>query len=82
MLVSVATANGRVERELAPEDHALLARIEGLPLPAEVPTRRFPIEQMSHGSRIAPKGFTNVHHFYLPRARQALAALWRLSAAE
>ncbi len=81
-LVSVATPNGRVERELTPEDHALLARIEALPLPVEVPTRRFPIEQMSHGSRIAPKGFTHVHHFYLPRARQALAALWRLSAAE
>ncbi len=82
VLVSVATASGRVERELTPDDHALLARIEALPLPAEVPTRRFPIEQMSHGSRIAPKGFTHVHHFYLARARQALAALWRLSAAE
>ncbi len=82
VLVSVATANGRIERELTPEDHELLARIEALPLPSNVPTRRFPIEQMSHGSRIAPKGFTNVHHFYLPRARQALAVLWRLASAE
>jgi len=32
---------------------------------------------MYHGSRLAPKGFTNVHHFFLPRAAQALAALWR-----
>jgi hypothetical protein len=38
---------------------------------------RFPIEQMYHGSRIAPKGFTHVHHFFLPRAAHALAALWR-----
>lgn len=82
VLVSVATSRGRVERELTPGDQALLARIEALPLPPEVPTRRFPIDEMSHGSRIAPKGFTNVHHFYLPRARQALAALWRLSMAE
>ncbi|MBY5903936.1 site-specific DNA-methyltransferase [Rhizobium leguminosarum] len=82
VLVSVATPNGRVERELTSEDHALLARIDALPLSAEVPTRRFPIERMSHGSRIAPKGFTHVHHFYLPRAREALAVLWRLSTSE
>lgn len=82
VLVSVATPSGRVERDLTPEDHALLARIEAMPLPSDVPTSRFPIEQMSHGSRIAPKGFTNVHHFYLPRARQALGTLWRLAKAE
>lgn len=82
VLVSVATPSGRIERKLTAADHALLARIEALPLPDEVPTRPFPIKQMSHGSRIAPKGFTAVHHFYLPRARQALAALWRLASAE
>lgn len=82
VLVAVTTKGGRIERELTAEDHALLKKIEELPLPAEVPTKRFPIEQMSHGSRIAPKGFTHVHHFYLPRARQALAALWRLASAE
>lgn len=82
VLVSVTVPNGRVERPVSPEDIGLLARIEALPLPVEVPTRRFPIEQMSHGSRIAPKGFTHVHHFYLPRARHALAGLWRLASAE
>jgi len=82
VLVSVATPNGRIEREVTADDLRLLERIEALPLPIEMPTRRFPIEQMSHGSRIAPKGFTHVHHFYLPRARQALSALWRLGSAE
>lgn len=82
VLVSVSGPNGRIERALTVEDTDVLARIEALPLPVEVPTRRFPIEQMSHGSRIAPKGFTHVHHFYLPRARHAIAGLWRLALAE
>src|ERR1035438_2032591 len=31
---------------------------------------------MSHGSRLAPKGFTRVHHMYLPRAAQTMGRLW------
>jgi len=31
---------------------------------------------MYHGSRIAPKGITHIHHFFLPRPRHALGALW------
>ncbi len=58
-------------------DLAILNRISSMPLPAEIPTNRFPIEQMYHGSRLEPKGFTNSHHFFLPRAAHSLAALWR-----
>lgn len=70
---------GRKRYQKLPDAHDLevLGRIEAMPLPAEVPTNRFPIEEMSHGSRIAPKGFTHIHHFYLPRAAHAMAALWR-----
>ena len=57
-------------------DRALLKRIEALPLPTTLPTNRFPIEEMGHGSRIAPKGFTHVHHFFLPRAAHSMGALW------
>jgi DNA modification methylase len=69
---------GRTRYEKAPdaEDLATLAKIEALPMPTSVPTIRFPIEDMYHGSRIAPKGFTHVHHFYLPRAAQAMGLLW------
>ena len=65
--------------EKAPDDADLeiLDRVAGLPLPPEVPTNAFPIDEMYHGSRLAPKGFTHVHHLFLPRAAQALAALWR-----
>ncbi len=69
---------GKTRYKKAPDaaDLETLAKIEALPLPASVPTSRFPIEDMYHGSRIAPKGFTNVHHFYLPRAAQAMGLLW------
>lgn len=68
-----------VRREKQPDqyDVALLAKIEALPLPADMPVARFPIEQMYHGSRIEPKGFSRVHHFFVPRAAQTMAALWR-----
>ncbi|MBO1040017.1 DNA methyltransferase [Brucella pituitosa] len=66
----------RYEKEPDTADLAALAKIETLPLPASVPTSRFPIEDMYHGSRIAPKGFTHIHHFLLPRAAQAMGALW------
>jgi DNA modification methylase len=69
---------GKTRYEKAPDaaDLETLAKIDAMPLPASVPTSRFPIEAMYHGSRIAPKGFTHVHHFFLPRAAQAMGVLW------
>jgi predicted RNA methylase len=74
---------GGEKHEKAPDkrDLSRLAEIAELRLPPEVPTNRFPVERMYHGSRIAPKGFTHVHHFFLPRPAQALAALWRKATA-
>lgn len=67
------------EKPLGPDDLATLARIDALPLPPEVPTAEFPIAEMYHGSRLAPKGFTRVHHLLVRRAAHALAALWRMA---
>jgi len=68
--------NARYEKEVDEEDLLLLDRIAALPYPTVAPSAAFPISKMSHGSRLAPKGFTSVHHLYLPRAMQALGALW------
>ena len=40
------------------------------------PTIGLPLEQMYHGSRLAPKGISHVHHLFLGRARQCLQVLW------
>ncbi|WP_295426510.1 DNA methyltransferase [uncultured Thiodictyon sp.] len=76
-LISYVAQGQRREKRPDAQDLAVLERIEALPLPPRMPTVRFPIEAMYHGSRIAPKGFSNTHHFFLPRAGQALGALWR-----
>ncbi len=75
---------GKSRYEKVPDDRdlALIARIESMPIPAALPTNRFPIEDMYHGSRIAPKGFTHVHHFFLPRAAQAMGRLWDKASTE
>ena len=70
--------NGRLfEKTNDANDQKVIRRIADLPLPSEVPTDCLPIDEMYHGSRLAPKGITHAHHFFMPRARQALAALWR-----
>jgi DNA modification methylase len=71
-------------RQKTPDEFDLerLQRIDALPFPAGLPTARFPIEQMYHGSRIQPKGFECIHHFFLPRSAHAMAALWRKAEAE
>lgn len=75
-VISYVVAGKRYEKQVDANDLALLSRIRGLPLPKGLPTNRFPIEKMYHGSRIEPKGFTNIHHFFLPRPAHAAASLW------
>lgn len=75
-VMSYVTGGVRREKQVGQDDLAVLAKIDAMALPVCIPTVRFPIEQMYHGSRIEPKGFSSVHHFFLPRAGHALAALW------
>ena len=64
------------------DDLAILKKVDSLPWPKGVPTNRFPIEQMYHGSRIAPKGYTHAHHFFFRRPMETLAFLWGKANAE
>jgi predicted RNA methylase len=77
VLINYSVRKENFEKRPDSKDLAILDRIEKLPLPPEVPTDLFPIESMYHGSRLAPKGFTHVHHLFLPRPAQSLARLWR-----
>jgi len=78
-LISYIFGGRRYEKQPDYFDLKILKLIEMMPLPKEMPTNRFPIEQMYHGSRIEPKGLTHIHHFFLSRPTHALAALWRKS---
>ena len=77
VLIDYTVDDARYQKEPDDADLQVLDRVAGLPLPPEVPTNAFPIDEMYHGSRLAPKGFTHVHHLFLPRAAHALAALWQ-----
>jgi hypothetical protein len=71
-----------VSHEKTPDanDLATLAKIEQLGLPPEVPCQPLPTMHMTHErARMDYSGITHVHHFFLPRARQALAVAWRLA---
>lgn len=63
-------------------DSDVLRRVAALALPGPVPTDALPIERMVHGSRLAPKGFTRVHHLLCDRALVSLAALWQICSRE
>ncbi len=75
---------GRSVKVKAPDDGdlAVLRRIAAVGLPGPVPTDPLPIDQMVHGTRLAPKGFTHVHHLWSDRALVTLATLWKLCSAE
>ena len=72
------TVDGKTfEKKPDANDRERVQRIAQLPLPTEVPTHPLPIDDMPHGSRLAPKGITHVHHFFLPRSVHTLASMWR-----
>ena len=77
VLIQYTVGKERHEKLLDQRDLQLLEKVSRLRFPSAVPTNEFPIEEMYHGSRLAPKGFTHVHHMFLPRAAHALAAMWR-----
>ena len=59
-------------------DLETLRRIDQLPMPAEVPLDPIPPMHMTHQrARMDHFGVTHTHHFFLPRAAHALAAMWR-----
>ncbi|WP_288761918.1 DNA methyltransferase [uncultured Akkermansia sp.] len=77
VLISYKIGKHRYEKTPDEMDLEILKKIQDMPFPDVIPSNRFPIEDMYHGSRIAPKGFTHIHHFFLPRAAQAIGLLWR-----
>ena len=59
-------------------DLEILRRIDQLPVPDEVPLDPIPPMHMTHQrARMDHFGVTHTHHFFLPRAAHALAAMWR-----
>lgn len=78
VLISYNVGKSRYEKKPGDRDLAILRRIEEIGLPSEVPSTKLPYMHMTHErARMDHAGVTHVHHFFLPQAAQALAAMWR-----
>jgi hypothetical protein len=75
--ISYTVGKTRYEKMPDAEDVAVLARIAEIPLPSHVPTIEIPPMHMTHErARMDYSGVTHIHHFFLPRAAQAMGLLW------
>ena len=76
-LINYKVGKNKYEKKLDKNDLMVLQQIEALNWPAEVPTTAIPPMHMTHErARMDYAGVTHIHHFFLPRAAQALASLW------
>lgn len=76
-LITYKVGKTRYEKLLDAADLAVLDRIAVMELPAEIPTTEIPGMHMTHErARMDYAGITRVHHFFLPRAAQAMGMLW------
>lgn len=64
-------------------DLDVIRRAADMRLPPEVPTEQIPYMHMTHErARMDSWGITHIHHFFAPRAAQALGMMWRRANAE
>ena len=76
-LICYTVGKTRHEKKPTAADCNLLRRVNSLPLPAAVPTIEIPPMHMTHErARMDYAGVTHIHHFFLPRAAQAMGVLW------
>ena len=77
-LIAYVASDTRYEKVPHQHDMVTLEKVAEMPLPAEIPTTEIPPMHMTHErARMDRSGVTHIHHFFLPRAAQSLAALWR-----
>ena len=77
ILVAYSLSGVTYKKKADAYDLKILERIAQLPLPLEVPVDPIPHMHMTHQrARMDHFGITHIHHFFLPRATHALAALW------
>jgi hypothetical protein len=83
VLINYSIGKEKYEKKLDVQDWEVLQRIDGMSLPNEIPSQILPYMHMTHErARMDTAGITHLHHFFLPRAAHALAALWRKAEVE
>ncbi|MEW6742179.1 MAG: DNA methyltransferase [Planctomycetota bacterium] len=78
VLIEYTAGGTKYEKTPDDSDLQILKRIEQLGYPGEMPSGELPYMHMTHErARMDLAGVTHLHHFFLPRAAHALAAMWR-----
>lgn len=76
-LIYYKIGKSRYEKTPDCEDIKALEQVESLNLPVGFPTSEIPPMHMTHErARMDYAGITHIHHFFLPRAAQAVGRLW------
>ncbi len=76
VLINYEAAGENHEKVPDSNDLQLLAQIDRLPWPQEVPTAAFDFDDMWEAPRLRSKGISSIHHLFFNRQAQALAFLW------
>jgi len=81
VLINYRVGKQIFEKKIDSEDRALLDRVARLPWPHSIPTDRMmhaPLSIANWGDkwRAGTASFSHVHHLFIPRQAQALAAIW------
>ena len=77
-IICYKIGKNRFEKKPDQADLDVLKKINQMGLPAELPKTALPHMHMTHErARMDRSGVTHSHHFFLPRAAQALGLLWR-----
>jgi hypothetical protein len=82
VLISYKFGKERFTKAPDENDLDIIKKISSLPFPPEIPTTQFPDCQMTRVGRMRTTNTSAVHFMFLPRAAQAMGALWRLAQAE
>lgn len=78
VLIAYSVGKVRYEKKPDADDLKTLERIERMPLPVNFPTIEIPPMHMTHErARMDYSGVTHIHHFFLPRAANAIGLLWQ-----
>lgn len=75
-LISYRVGTSRFEKKPDRSDLSLIAKINALSLPAQVPVVAFPYADMWEAPRMRDKGISHTHHMFLPRPAEAMGKLW------
>ena len=79
VIINYSVGKNRFEKQPDAYDLDLLRRIAHMPVPVSLPTVDLPDCQMTRVGRMRTTNMSAIHHMFLSRSAQALAALWSKS---